>query len=314
MNTELSTLTPPQTALLKVDHEGLLSAFFGGRNALTVRAYERDLRAFQSFLGTTTLALAAQLFFTLEEAQANAVLVSYKNMLVSSKLSPSSVKRRLAALRSLMKLAKRVKLCRYDLDIESVPVEALRDTRGPGREGFLKMMAVLEGRTDPKSIRDRALLRILYELGLRRNEAVSVDLEHLNLEQGWVKVLGKAQRQRQMLTLPDKTKEALRAWLKVRGEEPGALFLALDRANWGRRLSGDGLHWICESVGKMAGIEVKPHGLRHAAITDALDATNGDIRAVRRFSRHKSLDMLLIYDDNRKDMGGEISRMLSERA
>lgn len=313
MNTELFAPSQPQAALLQVDHEGLLSAFFGGRNALTVRAYERDLRAFQEFLGTGTLAQAAQLFFSLDEAQANAVLVSYKNMLLSGKLSASSVKRRLVALRSLIKLAKRVKLCRYDLEIETVTVEALRDTRGPGREGFLKLWAMLEGKTDPKSIRDRALLRMLYELGLRRNEAVSLDLEHINLEQGWVKVLGKAQRQRQMITIPDKTKEALKAWLKVRGEEAGPLFIALDRANWGRRLSGDGLHWICESLGKAAGIVVKPHGLRHAAITDALDATNGDIRAVRRFSRHKSLDMLLIYDDNRRDLGGEIAKMLSER-
>ena len=105
MNTELSTQAHTPAALLSVDHEGLLFAFFGGRNALTVLAYQRDLRAFQEFVGAPTLAEASKRFFALDEAHANAVLISYKNQLREGKLSPSSVKRRLAALRSLIKKA-----------------------------------------------------------------------------------------------------------------------------------------------------------------------------------------------------------------
>ena len=56
-----------------------------------------------------------------------------------------------------------------------------------------------------------------------------------------------------------------------------------------------------------------PHGLRHLAITEALDLTNGNVRAVRHFSRHSSVETLLCYDDNRTDMAGKISRILAAR-
>ena len=56
---------------------------------------------------------------------------------------------------------------------------------------------------------------------------------------------------------------------------------------------------------------VRPHGLRHAAITEALDLTKGNVRAVQRFSRHRDLRTLTIYDDNRQDLAGEIARQLA---
>jgi len=55
-----------------------------------------------------------------------------------------------------------------------------------------------------------------------------------------------------------------------------------------------------------------PHGLRHQGITRALDLAHGDVRKVRRFSRHAKLETLLKYDDNRVDEAGAIARMLSE--
>jgi integrase len=55
---------------------------------------------------------------------------------------------------------------------------------------------------------------------------------------------------------------------------------------------------------------VKPHGLRHAAITAALVATNGDIAKVRLFSRHISMDVIRFYDDRRRDSAGEIAGLL----
>jgi integrase/recombinase XerC len=56
---------------------------------------------------------------------------------------------------------------------------------------------------------------------------------------------------------------------------------------------------------------VRPHGLRHAAITEALRLTRGDVRAVQRFSRHRDLWTLTLYDDNRADLAGEIARQLA---
>ena len=61
-----------------------------------------------------------------------------------------------------------------------------------------------------------------------------------------------------------------------------------------------------------AGVRARPHGLRHAAITEALELTGGDVRRVQRFSRHRSLQTLLRYDDNRQDLAGGVARRLVE--
>ncbi len=50
------------------------------------------------------------------------------------------------------------------------------------------------------------------------------------------------------------------------------------------------------------GFKTTPHGLRHAAITEALDATGGNVRAVQKFSRHRDLLVLNRYDNSRQDM------------
>jgi integrase/recombinase XerC len=100
----------------------------------------------------------------------------------------------------------------------------------------------------------------------------------------------------------------LRAWLAKRGKEPGPLFVQVgkgDRILSGKRLSGDGIHKILGTMGDKLGGVIQPHGLRYAAITAALEETNGNVRAVREFSGHASVEVLMKYDDNRKDIGSE---------
>jgi integrase/recombinase XerC len=80
------------------------------------------------------------------------------------------------------------------------------------------------------------------------------------------------------------------------------------------RPSGESAPWIVARLGGAAkvGRAVRPHGLRHAAITTALDAGK-DVRVVRRFSRHRTLDMVLRYDDDRGGIAGEIAGLLARR-
>ena len=60
-------------------------------------------------------------------------------------------------------------------------------------------------------------------------------------------------------------------------------------------------------MGEKLGTAIRPHGLRHAAITAALDETNGNVRQARDFSGHASIEVLMKYDDNRKDVAGDIA-------
>jgi integrase/recombinase XerC len=126
-------------------------------------------------------------------------------------------------------------------------------------------------------------------------------------------ILGSGRSQKkEPVTLPEPTRAALAAWLEARGSEPGPLFINFDRAGKGYRLTGTAVYHIVGRLGAKAGLVVRPHGLRHLAITTALDRTNGDVRAVAKFSRHKDLRTLRRYDDNRQDLAGKVAALVAE--
>lgn len=64
-------------------------------------------------------------------------------------------------------------------------------------------------------------------------------------------------------------------------------------------------------LGERVGVTARPHGIRHAAITLVLDRNGGDVRAAQRFSRHLDVRTLMVYDDNRQDLGGKMARMVA---
>jgi len=173
------------------------------------------------------------------------------------------------------------------------------------------MAAAAEAKPE-KAARDAAIIGLCFSLGLRRGEIASLDLDHVNLRTGHLSILGKGRSEREPLSMPQQVCDALRAWLRFRG--PGApdapLFTSLDNASRGGRLSGWSIWDIVRTHGDAAGIVTRPHGLRHSAITAALDAFGGDFRLVRGFSRHATLDTVRRYDDNRADHHGRVAAAL----
>ena len=153
---------------------------------------------------------------------------------------------------------------------------------------------------------------MLFERALRREEVARLDVAILDLPACTVSILGKGRREREMLTLAAPTCRALADWLAVRGTVPGPLFVNFDRARKGDgRLTGAGIWSIVTALGEATGQRVRPHGLRHAGITEAQYKTGGDVRRVRESSRHSDVATVLIYDDNRKDVAGEVARLVA---
>jgi integrase/recombinase XerC len=289
----------------------LLSAFLAGRSPATVRGYAADMRDFAAFCSSPTAKHAAARLLGSGPGAANELALHYKAHLVGRGMAANTVNRRLAALRSLVKLARTLGLVGWALEVEGVPSRSYRDTAGPGVPVFRRMIARLGGRTDAKGVRDRAVLRLLFDLALRRKEVVGLDVGDLDLKAGTVAVLGKGRAEKARLTLPASTQAALEAWLAVRGSAAGPLFTSLDRAQKGDgRLTGGAVYALVRRLGEAEGVKVRPHGLRHSAVTAALDA-GLDVRQVRRFSRHARLDTLLVYDDNRNDLAGDVARRVA---
>ncbi|MDT8440014.1 MAG: tyrosine-type recombinase/integrase, partial [Wenzhouxiangellaceae bacterium] len=144
----------------------------------------------------------------------------------------------------------------WALELPGVQGQSYRDTRGPGRDGFRRLLDQTSDST--KGRRDRLILRLLWDLALRREEVVSLDLEHIDPDAGTLSVLGKGRRERETLTLPPTTLSALQSWLEVRGNAPGPLVCNLDRRTGGRRLTGAGLYHVVRTLGNEAGVKVRP--------------------------------------------------------
>lgn len=299
-----------------ISAEDVLDDFLRGRNARTLAAYGADLRVFARTLGfADNVRAAVKALLGNGRGHAQRLLFQFRSIQQERGLKPSTINRRLSALRSLLALAHDLGLIEWSARIKGLRAITYKDVRGPGRAGVRAMLAALEGKEGPIAVRDRAILRLLYDRGLRRAEVVGLDLADLEIEQERVWVLMKGEVEKQAITLPAPTIAALRAWLAIRGPEPGPLILNYDPTHKAktRRLTGGSVWRQIHALGFQAGVgSTRPHGLRHAAITDALDRMRGDVRAVRSFSRHKSIQNLLRYDDARTDQGGQIAKLVAE--
>lgn len=145
---------------------------------------------------------------------------------------------------------------------------------------------------DPLSSRDRAMFELLYGSGLRVSELAGLDVRDVRLDDGWVRVLGKGRKQRDV-PVPRAARAALRRWLRDRDEvadradEPtDALFLNAR----GGRLTARSVRRRLERAQVQAGTvgRVSPHGLRHSFATHLLDG-GADLRAIQELLGHASL-------------------------
>jgi integrase/recombinase XerC len=301
---------PP--ALGEVD---LLAAFLAGRRPTTLRAYAKDLADFAAFLGLDDARAAVELLVSGSGFRANALALGYRAHLTDRGLAPATIARRLAALRSFVKLARTLGRVAWTIDVPSPRSEAYRDTRGPDRDGWRKILDTARGRaTTPRGRRNLALIRLMHDHGLRRGEVAALDLADVDLEAGTVAVVGKGKSERTNLTLNRSAVAELARWIEDRGGVPGPLFVRLDRPGPPTRLDPSNIAKASKTLGRRAGAArgSNPHGLRHHGITRLLEINGGDVRKAQKFSRHAKVETVLRYDDNRKDEFGAGARMLDE--
>ena len=292
----------------------------GKRSENTRRAYKADLTDFfTTVTGQGVDGEAVNWFLSLERAKAVMLVYGYKSTLIERGLGEATVNRRLAALRSLAKFARKSGYCNWELsDVEGEKVQGYRDVSGPTTEQITLMLNIPD-RGTVKGKRDYAILRLLWGNALRRAEIVNCDIKDLDIKAGTLAIRGKGRgSQKETISLKGKTIEALTDWINTRDDvsphEP--LFTSLGGRKRGGRMTGEGIGFTVRTIAKKAGINkrVSPHRIRHSSITAALEATNGNVSMVQKLSRHVKVETVMVYNDRRTDQQGEVTDLLEKIA
>jgi integrase/recombinase XerC len=311
------TAFQPVSPFFHVAERDLLAELLADkRSANTRRAYEKDLKDF--FKNISPQDISPQLvaeFLKLERYTAIALVLQYKAMLIEKGLAEATVNRRLAAIKSLVRYAQTVGRCQWSLEeVSGEKVQSYRDTSGVPPEEFGKLLAGCD-RASVAGARDYAILRLLWDNVLRRDEVSKLTLSDFSPELRTLKILGKGRgTQAETVSLSLATTEAIEAWLGVRPQtESPALFLTLDRVTKGRKLSGNAIYDLVVRRSQEAGVKhLSPHRCRHSGITAYLDASNGDIRGAQKLGRHANPATTMRYDDNRKNAQKQATDMLAD--
>ena len=259
-----------------------------GLSANTLEAYGRDLKRFEESLRGCRI--------NLRIARRQDLLTHVRSLRLAG-LSPKSVARAINSLRMLYRFLLSEGEVRSDptadLDVprtwKSLPrfltfqeVDRLLSAPDTGR---------------PLGVRDLAMLEVLYATGIRVSELISLRLEDLNLEVGYLNCMGKGSKER-IVPLGKKAIERLQQYLRDvrpgltrRGESP---FLFTNRN--GAKMSRQGFWKILKGYGGAAGIQrnLSPHVLRHSFATHLLEH-GADLRSVQMMLGHADISTTQIY-------------------
>jgi integrase/recombinase XerC len=243
-------------------------------------------------------------FLDLDRYAAIEMVLRYRRYSIDRKLAASTINVRLAAIKSLVEMARKLGKTTIDLvDVESIPSESYRDTRGILVEQFKSMLEEIDPST-PIGVRDYAIMLLFWGNALRRGEIASANIEDFLPQQQKLTILGKGKRAKVAIDLTDSVSYALEEWLNFHPcnllGQP--LITSLSHNCYGARIAGDSIYRIVQGYAEAAGIErrVSPHRLRHSSITAFLDASGGNLRAAQALSRHRNQNTLNLYDDNRR--------------
>ncbi|MGQ9800335.1 MAG: tyrosine recombinase XerC [Candidatus Saccharicenans sp.] len=208
------------------------------------------------------------------------------------KLKKSSIVRKLAAMRSFFEFGLRKKW--RDDNPASVLSTPRQEQKIPGfltEEETAQFLEWAVDRTEPRDVRDRAILELLYASGLRVSELTALDLEDLHLRERLVRVKGKGKKER-IVPFGRQAEKWLREYLALRprlvlkkGSE-AALFLNYR----GERLTPRSVQRLVQSRLKQIAVfrQVSPHSLRHSFASHLL-SRGADLRVIQELLGHKSL-------------------------
>ena len=177
------------------------------------------------------------------------------------------------------------------------------------------LIAAAAGKT-PLEMRDRAAVELLYASGLRVSELCGVRLENLDLDAGFIRVIGKGNKQR-LVPVGARAREAVARYLQlgrpalVGPKTGGEVFLSVR----GRKLTNQRIWQLLVALGKRAGLSkgVHPHMLRHSFATHLLGG-GADLRIIQEMLGHADISTTQVYTHVNSRQLAEAHRAFHPRA
>ena len=252
----------------------------------TVENYSKDIDDLESFCG-------AKKINGWDEIKPHH-LRTYASQIFIDGLGARSIQRKLSAIRSFMNYLVRENLLRTN------PADGIKTPKAPKKlPGVLDVDQINQllniKETDPISLRDKAIMELLYSSGLRLAELVALNPIDLNIQDRSLTVIGKGNKKR-MLPIGSKAIDAIKAWIQIRSQIAAPDEEALFVGNRGNRLSRRSIQSRINHWSKKNGLtqDVYPHLLRHSFATHLLEAS-GDLRAVQELLGHKDISTTQVY-------------------
>jgi len=230
-------------------------------------------------------------------------VASIRQRLIERGAAPATVNLTLAALRGVARYARNLGLLPAEEYDRIRDVRGARGTRLPaGRAATSGELAALVRACladhTPAGVRDAALLAVLYVGGVRRSELADLDLADWTPAPPTLRVRHGKGDQERLVPLAGGAARAVAAWVGVRGDRPGGLFLPVAQGGRiaGARLSSNAIYKVLRKRLDQAGVaKLSPHDFRRTFVGDLLDA-GIDLATVQRLAGHASPTTTARYD------------------
>lgn len=263
-----------------------------GYSKETLRAYGTDLEQFKDYLIDNGLIAQVEDVREIDQFHVRGFIASK-----FGKLAKTSINRRLSSIKSLFTF-----LVRQGV-VVSNPAAAMKSLKTESR--LPKAMSVDEtdrffSRNQDANNRDRAIFELLYSSGIRVSELTNITLDDMDIDNGWVRVMGKGSKERYAI-IGAKAKEAMLAYLPERARVMDKRKLASDTGplfvnNRGTALTDRSVRRILKAMLNNAGLarDASPHTFRHSFATHLL-RSGADLRSIQELLGHSALSTTQMY-------------------
>jgi len=217
-------------------------------------------------------------------------------------MTPSNANRILSALRGVLRESWRLGLMDAEKyhrarDVKNIKGQSLQKGRALDAGEILALVTSCQDGS-MLGTRDASLLGLAYSTGARRSEIVELNLQDIDLESGAVNIINGKGRKSRRVYLKNGALAAIKDWINIRGEEPGALFYRVRKGGHvvASRLTSGAVARILERRAEAAKVDVfRPHDMRRTFAGNLLDA-GADISSIQKLRGHSSPATTSKYD------------------